>query len=82
MGTISGSYCSNSSHDIFYRFSSFCEPCSIYRAGERCGCVLCERWCGVLCGVWDEWCRMLRGVEYKVESVVRGSMSDVWSGVG
>ena len=33
-GAISGPYCSLGSQDIFYRFSSFSEQSSIYRAGE------------------------------------------------
>ena len=38
LGTISGPYCSTKSYDIFYRFSSYSEPCSIYRAGTmKCG---------------------------------------------
>ena len=33
-GAISGPYCSLGSQDIFYRFSSFSEQSSIYRAGK------------------------------------------------
>jgi prolyl oligopeptidase PreP (S9A serine peptidase family) len=35
LGSISGPTCSFTSCDVFYRFSSFSEPCSVYRASIR-----------------------------------------------